>query len=161
MTQNGHRDLIELLADTTLAVRRLMEGLSESDTQWKPASGEFSVVENICHLRDIEVEGYTVRIRRILQEDQPLLEDLDGAKLAQERDYNNQEVFAALRAFGRAREGNVRTLRGLTSEQLMRTGTFEDAGTITLTRLLELMREHDDVHIAEMSDLRRKIASRV
>jgi len=51
---------------------------------------EFSVLENICHLRDLELQGYTPRIRRILAEADPDLADFDGARVAAESSYNNR-----------------------------------------------------------------------
>lgn len=158
MLQDEYQGLTNSLANTPASVRRLAEGLSESETRWKPANGNFSVVENVCHLRDIELDGYAVRIKRILREDQPFLSDLNGARLAEERDYNNQELKAALDTFAQARDDNVRLIRGLSSEQLARTGMFENTGAITLRGLLELMREHDDAHIDELTKLRDKLA---
>lgn len=37
------------------------------------AGGDFSLVEHACHLRDLEREGYLVRVRRILAEVTPEL----------------------------------------------------------------------------------------
>lgn len=158
MTRSECEDLVLSLASTPAAVRRLANGLSFKETQWKPEGGEFSVVENICHLRDIEVEGYAVRIKRILLEDQPFLSDLDGARLAEERDYNSQDFGSAMEAFTEAREDNVRTIKGVSSEQLTRTGTLENSGIITLERLIEMMREHDQVHITELTALHDLLA---
>lgn len=160
MTQSSSDAISNSLANTHGEVRRLVEGLSEADTRWKPATDEFSAVENVCHLRDIELDGYTVRIKRILLEDQPFLSDINGARLAEERDYNSQELKAALDAFAKAREDNVRTIRGLSSEQLTRTGTFENSGAITLEGLIEMMREHDDAHIHELTSLKAKLVHR-
>src|SRR5688500_19594160 len=50
------------------------------------------------YLRDIETEGYTVRIGQLLEEEDPLLRDLDGDRLAIERRYIEQDVDGALRA---------------------------------------------------------------
>ena len=85
-----------------------------------------------------------------------MLVDLDGAQLAAERDYNTEDLMVALDAFANAREANVRTIQRLVPEQLTRTGTFENTGKITLGRLLEMMREHDDIHIDELKKLRAK-----
>ena len=40
------------------------------------------MLEHVCHLRDIEVEGYAPRLKRILSEDGPFLPDIDGRRLA-------------------------------------------------------------------------------
>lgn len=158
MTESECEELAISLASTPEEVQQLTDGLSARDTHWKPEGGEFSVVENICHLRDIEVEGYAVRIKRILLEDQPFLSDLDGARLAEERNYNSQDLSSSMKAFTDARDDNVRTIRELSSEQLKRTGTLENAGVISLERLIEMMREHDDVHITELTALHGELA---
>jgi hypothetical protein len=62
-----------------------------------------SPLETICHLRDIEAEGYTTRINRILIETNPVLGDIDGGRLAVERNYNDQDPDLALHEFTIAR----------------------------------------------------------
>jgi hypothetical protein len=43
------------------------------------AGERLSALEQACHLRDIEIDGYQVRLRRTCQETRPLLVSLDGA----------------------------------------------------------------------------------
>ena len=158
MTRNELEELAKFLSETPVRIRQLAEGFVESETRRKPADDVFSVVENICHLRDIEVDGYAARIQRILREDEPFLPDLNGSELAAERRYNEQELAAALDAFTDARRGNVLAVKELSSAQLERRGVFENTGAITLSRLLEMMREHDRAHLDELSGLRERLA---
>jgi hypothetical protein len=157
MTPSEFEELARSLAETPAHIRRLAEGLNAEESRWKPAADAFSVVENVCHLRDIEVDGYAARINLILNEDEPFLPDLNGAQLVAERRYNEQQLDAALDAFADARERNLLVIQSLSSEQLARSGTFENTGAITLSRLLELMREHDAAHLDELSGLRAKL----
>ena len=152
------RDLIEFLEETPVACRKLAQGLADADLRRKPAGDQFSFVENACHLRDIEVEGYGARIRRLLAEDRPQLPDVDGGRLARERDYNSQDFGAALAAFERARAENLSAVGRLSPEQLGRAGTLEGVGQITLGKLLHLMREHDEAHRQELTALRAQMA---
>ena len=152
------RDVIEFLEETPVVFRKLAQGLADADLRLKPAGDQFSFVENACHLRDIEVEGYGARIRRLLAEDSPQLPDVDGARLARERDYNSQDFGAALAAFERARAENVSAVGRLSPEQLSRAGTLEGVGQITLGKLLHLMREHDEAHRRELVELRERMA---
>ncbi len=52
---------------------------------WAPASWEgipserLTALEQICHVRDIEIEGYQVRFRRAHLEENPFLPSIDGA----------------------------------------------------------------------------------
>ena len=157
MIRQEFRDLVGFLEETPEIVRRLAADLVASDLRLKPSDKGFSVLEHVCHLRDIEQEGYTVRIRRLLTESQPLLPDIDGDKLAAERNYNSQPFDPALRDFTHARIENIRTIRDLPLEQLNRSGVFEGVGTITLEKLLLMMREHDRDHRKLLNDLREQI----
>ncbi len=58
--------------------------VSAEHKNWRPPSWDgipsepFSPIEQICHVKDIEIDGYHVRFRRALQEDDPLLASVDG-----------------------------------------------------------------------------------
>jgi hypothetical protein len=147
------KTLLDFLAETPQVVRQLSRELTLDELKRKPADNEFSFLENVCHLRDIEQEGYTVRIDKLLGEDEPVLPDINGAKLAMERDYNSQDFATRLEELASLREKNVAALRNLRPESLSRTGTFEGAGKITLKRLARMMREHDETHLAEFKGL--------
>lgn len=153
MTQAELQNLIAFLAETPAVVRRLTAELGADARRWRPAPTEFSALEQVCHLRDIEQEGYAVRLRRLLAEDEPTLPDIDGARLARERGYQSQDFAAALAAFTRARQENVATAAALSAEQLRRGGTFEGIGRVTVARVLEMMRAHDESHRAELEAL--------
>lgn len=150
--------LVLWLEEMPQKVRRLVESLGEDERRWKPGEDEFSATENICHLRDIEEEGYAIRIRKLLHEGEPFLSDLDGARLAAERDYNNQDMLYALERFTHARSDNVAALKDLSPDGLSTRGTFEGVGPITLGQLLCMMREHDEGHIKDLKNLRARLS---
>ena len=152
------RDVIDFLEETPALLRRMAQNLADADLRWKPSEEQFSFVENACHLRDIETEGYGARIRKLLTENHPGLPDLDGGRLARERDYNSQDFGAALGEFARARAENLSAVRELSAEQLNRGGELEGVGHITLKKLLHLMREHDAAHRLELAELRERTA---
>lgn len=154
MAQPDFQNLLAFLEETPEVVRSLTENLTAKELMRKPAKEEFSFLEHVCHLRDIEQEGYRVRIARLLSEEQPFLPDIDGDKLAAERNYNSQSFDEALSAFSRARKDNVQTIRTLTSHHLKRSGIFQNVGTITLGQLLAMMVEHDEAHRLSLAGLR-------
>ena len=149
--------LLEILDGTPGKLARLTEGLSTSELRWKNSEDEFSTLENFCHLRDLELDGYTRRINQILTESDPLLADFDGARVAAESNYNNQQPQVALRIFQTARRKNVEMLRSLTEEQLERRGTLAAVGKITLRRLAVMMREHDEGHLEDLRVLSQRL----
>jgi hypothetical protein len=143
------------------ALRLIPEGrLAWSPQSWGGAPGEmFSALGHVCHLRDIEKEGYHVRIRRLLEEASPSLASLDGYEMARERSYELADVSAARSEFHRARMETVERLRGLGDAQLARTGDFAEYGRLTLRALIHYLRSHDLQHLAGIHWLAGRIAS--
>ncbi|MGH9901619.1 MAG: DinB family protein [Pyrinomonadaceae bacterium] len=158
MTQPGLREIIKFLGETPEAVRRLSAGLTADQLKWKPTPTEFSFVEHVCHLRDIEQEGYGPRIEKLLNETEPFLPDLDGAKLAEERRYNAQDFEMSLREFTGSRRENLGAVGDLPADNLSRGGTFEGVGPVTLETLIRMMCGHDREHRRALADLRERVS---
>jgi hypothetical protein len=152
-----YRKLVDEIERMPRIIQRLLAGVEESILRERPPDNTWSMLEHICHLRDIEQEGYKIRIARMLSDDHPFLNDLDGDKLAAERDYNNQDFKSALKDFVAARVVNVEAIRDLSPAQLSKQGMFENVGTLSLLELLAKMRDHDQGHIDELTELRDKI----
>ena len=118
----------------------------------QPAPGAFSLTEHACHLRDLEREGYLVRVRRMLSEGRPALESFDGDAVAAARDYPSQDGFAAARDFAAARREALASIRALTPAQLALEGTF--AGEpVCFADVVAMMVGHDREHREEIERL--------
>jgi hypothetical protein len=125
---------------------------------WEGIPGErFSPLGQACHVRDIESEGYHVRIARMLAEENPSLESLDSYALAGRRNYDGAIPAEALRAFRAARAGTLDRLERVTSAQWNRRATFGEYGDITLASLVYYLASHDHQHLACMDWLLGKI----
>lgn len=120
----------------------------------QPDGGGFSLLEHICHLRDIDGDGYRLRVERMLTETRPSLPDIDGDALAAERDYLSQDLPAALAAFTTTRLDIVARLAKLTPEQRQRTGLMAGKMEITIDGLVDAMAAHDSEHLDQLSGLR-------
>lgn len=147
------RVTLDELACCPERVERLFECFPQALWHWAPSSWEgipserLTPVEQICHLRDIEVEGYRVRFDRTLHEETPTLPDLPGEAMALERHYARQDPRDALREFGRARAMNVETLRRLSPGEFKRIALFEGRPT-SLAGLVHFLASHDYQHLA-------------
>jgi GNAT superfamily N-acetyltransferase len=146
------------LAETPEVVARLASQVPAQFIRRRSADDRFSVLENICHLRDLENEGYGERIRRVLAEANPSLPDFDGSRLAIEREYQRHDYDSALAEFRAARARNVALLRGLTAEQFQRPGIQQGAGPVTLEKIVLMMQEHDQSHLHDLRLLLREFA---
>jgi DinB family protein len=132
-------------------------------THWAPPawdgipSERFTAVEQVCHVRDIEIDGYHVRFRRTLRESNPTLESIDSESLARERSYATSNASAALAAFRAARAETIDLISCLSPEQFARTAAFEGYGALTLRSLVHYLCSHDQQHLAGMQWLLGKI----
>lgn len=132
---------------------------------WRPASWEgipgerFTAIEQACHLRDIEIDGYHERIRRMLEETQPDLQSIDGYELARERRYSSADGEHVIAAFRAARVQTVQMVGQITAEQLTRRGTFAEHGAVTLAGVIHYLSSHDQQHLACMQWLLGKMTS--
>lgn len=111
-------------------------------------SEQLTAIEQVCHVRDIEVLGYHVRFRRTLSESHPTLASLDTDALAREGGYAQQGAEAALLAFRQARAQTLELLAGVPPEQFRRTAAFEGYGQVTLQSLVHYLCSHDQQHLA-------------
>jgi hypothetical protein len=144
-------NVIDRLEQTPNRVRELLAGRSEQELSFKPAPDAFSLRENLLHLRDIDVEGYEVRIAGLLDEHGPYeFLGIDGAVLARERNYNVQPVAPALEDFAASRARSIARLRESTDlKRYGRVGTR----AVSLETLLQDWVRHDSEHLAEMTHL--------
>jgi hypothetical protein len=137
--------------------------------RWMPASWEgipserFNALEQVLHVRDIEIEGYRVRFERTLTEERPLLEDIDSYALAERRGYAcDDDVQGALVEFRVAREQLVRRLAALHPDELAQTADFDGYGPVTVRGLMHYLCSHDQQHLAGLQWLLGQIdASRL
>ena len=130
---------------------------------WAPESWEgvpsehFTAIEQVCHVRDIEIEGYQVRFQRTLEEASPFLPSIDSETVAKQRDYGRADVVRVLADFRAARAKTLALLRSLSDSQLERTAVFEGYGPVTLRGLVHYLCSHDQQHLAGLQWLLGKI----
>lgn len=130
---------------------------------WAPPSWEgvpseaFTAIEQLCHVRDIEIEGYHARFRRTLQETHPTLASIDSEPLAIERAYGTADAAKVLAEFRMARVQTMEIVSSLSDAQLARTAVFEGYGPLTMRSLIHYLCSHDQQHLAGLQWLAGKI----
>ena len=129
----GLTEAIERLGAMPAFLEAALEAASADELAFRPGEGELSLTEQACHLRDLEREGYLVRVRRILAEETPALEGFDGTAIARERDYLALTALVSPRG----------------PAELGRTALFEGR-RITLEELVAMILEHDRGHREEI-----------
>jgi hypothetical protein len=131
--------------------------------RWAPScwdgvpSEPMTAIEQICHVRDIEVDGYHVRFERALSEANPVLPAIDSMALAAERAYATANVSAVFTAIRAARTKTVALIYRMSEEDFDRPAVFDGYGPTTVRGLIHYLCSHDQQHLAGLQWLMGKI----
>jgi hypothetical protein len=148
---------IETLESTPARLKAVVKGLPKRLLLWTPAPGKWSILEIVCHLRDMEEHAYLARYRRILEEDEPALPDIDGDQWALERDYRSQKLAEVMRDWQRLRKESLRLLKKVKAGQWARRGTHETAGSLSMEDFLRRQAVgNDEAHLGQIVAIKRR-----
>jgi uncharacterized damage-inducible protein DinB len=150
---------LKTLAETPTRLKAALKGVSKKLGAARPAPGKWSILEIVCHMRDMEAEAYLARYRRILAEDNPSLPDIDGDAIAIERDYRSQSLAAALRAWSKLRKESLKLLKKVKGGQWERIGTHQTAGRFSVADFLRRQAVgNDQAHLGQIEAALRRFA---
>ena len=147
------QEIVDTLRALPGEVEAVVRDLDEDALCRRPAPDQWSIKEVCAHLRDsLEIDGE--RIRRMVEEDEPLISAYDQEALARDRDYQTEGmplILTALRAFS---GGNAYVLERLSEEQWQRGGRHEERGPIHVSGYAEQQAEHVRAHLEQIRSLR-------
>jgi hypothetical protein len=108
----------------------------------------------LAHLRDVEREAYSIRLKQLLQEDSPLFEQWDSPHWETATYNPNEPVTQILAEYAGLREAELQLLRPLGSKEWSRTGRHALLGRRTLQWWAERILENAEGRLKELHSLR-------
>ncbi|MBI4484215.1 MAG: DinB family protein [Acidobacteria bacterium] len=146
---------LDVLQSTPDQLKAAVAGLPPRLLRWTPAPGKWSILEIVCHMRDMERDAYRARYRRVLEEENPRLMDIDGDALAQELDYRSMKLGEVLRDWRRLRKENLKLLRKVSDAQWRRAGQHSVAGWMTMEDFLKRQAVGNDrAHLSQIESIK-------
>jgi uncharacterized damage-inducible protein DinB len=153
------RRFFETLATTPQTLKASLKGLSKKVLLWTPAPGKWSILEILCHMRDMEREAYIERYTRILSENEPKLPDLNGEAFAVLRGYRGQKAPEVVREWVALRRQTLQLLRKTGKAQWARAGVHATAGRLTMEDLIQRHAVgNDEAHLRQIEAIKRRFA---
>lgn len=158
-----HQATLHALAEFPDQLEAFYAAIPARRTNWAPSSWDgipsetLTAIEQICHIRDIEIDGYQERIARALTETSPNLPALDTYRLAKERSYAKANAAEVLATFRAARRRTIECIAGLDTAQLERRALFEGYDMVTVRGLIHYLCSHDQQHLAGLQWLLGKM----
>jgi len=141
--------IIAVLRGTAAVMDTLSRQLPARAWIKKPRPDEWSLVEVICHMRDVDLEVNLPRIRKVTQETNPFIPGKDTDPWAAERQYILQDCLAALDSFILARIELLSLLESLAPEDWQRLARHAILGPTTIQELAGIIASHDRLHLQQ------------
>jgi hypothetical protein len=141
------------MAQHAVAVRALVQGLTDTQVHTRPDPDSWSVVEVLSHLLDEEREDFCVRIEHALSRPGETAPEIRPGEWVAERRYNEQDLVMVLEGFLRQRELSLAWLRGLSHADWEATSSTP-WGPIRAGDLAAAWLAHDLLHLRQLVELR-------
>ncbi|HZF38620.1 MAG TPA: DinB family protein [Blastocatellia bacterium] len=160
MTQVEREELIAKYAAGYDEVASALDGFPKEKLTANLIPGKWSAAEIIQHLADSEMTS-AIRLRRLLVEDQPVIQGYDEQLYAARFWYNDRDFAPALEAFRGARATTAQLLERMTEEDWRREGTHTDSGPYTAENWLKIYAAHAHRHADQIRQLREKLREKL
>lgn len=153
MTSEERTELIQQYADGYQQVVDALDGFPTDKLTDHPIAGKWSAKEIVHHLADSEGTS-AIRLRRLLVEDNPVIQGYDEAEFAIRLRYNEREIAPALDAFKAARATTSQLLALMSDEDWQKPGTHTENGAYTPEHWLKIYAVHAHNHAAQIKRLK-------
>jgi hypothetical protein len=142
--------LYRRLAATVPLLETLTTDLDPEGWRFRPAPGEWSVTEIVCHLRDVDREVHLPRLHSLLVQEEPFMPGVVSDDWAAEREYWAQNGPHALDELRVARAELLALLPPAGDPTWERRGRHTFFGPTSFWELVCLILEHDELHVEQV-----------
>ena len=158
MTPADRKELIAKYAAGYDEVMESLEGFPAASLTAHPLPGKWSAREIIHHLADSEMAS-AMRLRQLLDEDNPVIHGYDQDKRATRLKYNERDTAPAFDAFRAARATTTQVLALMTEDDWQREGTHTESGRYTVEDWLRIYAAHAHGHADQIRRLKDVISN--
>ena len=156
MTPEERNNLIATYAAGYDEVMNALNAFPADSLGAHPIPGKWSAREIVHHLGDSESTS-AWRLRKLLVEDNPLIQGYDQDAYASKLRYNERDMAPALEQFRCARESTLQILHLMSDDDWNRAGTHSESGHYTTENWLKIYAAHAHNHAAQIRRLREAL----
>lgn len=147
--------LLQSLVATVETVAGLLEQIDEQAAYVRPAPDDWSAADIVQHFIYVE-QGLQARLNRIVTEDEPYLPYLHPNEEAHTSTASLPILLTELRA---SRNQTVAYLNNLKPADWKKTAVHETEGAADLSFFVQMIIDHDKVHISQLINLKEQLQS--
>jgi hypothetical protein len=147
--------LYQELQQSTEMIRALLFGITQAEACIRPDADSWSILEVTCHLYDLEREDFREHLDFILHRQDEEYHVIDPQSWINERHYNEQDFQTIQEKFFAERQQSLKWLKELPGPDWDTTYTSQ-YGSLTAGEMFACWIAHDNLHIRQLVELRRK-----
>ena len=149
LTHDDREKLIRRYGEGPARLRAALAAVPGPALPWRPAPGEWSAHEVVCHCADSETNAYA-RIRYLTAEPEPLVLDYNEAQWAVTFDYHSHPLDLALATVDAVRANTLALIRRLPETAWSRVGRHTASGPYGAEDWLRIYAAHLEDHAAQI-----------
>jgi hypothetical protein len=143
------------LKNSAEIIHALLMGISQEEARVKPHPDSWSILEVVCHLYDEEREDFREHLDFILHRQDGEWHRINPEDWVMQRKYNEQDFTEMQRRFFTERQTLLKWLEELSHPNWETTYT-SPFGSISAGEMLASWIAHDNLHIRQLVELRRR-----
>jgi len=133
-----------------------VSGLPERILRYKPAPDQWSILEILGHLADVEIV-YAYRFRQMLADKKPVIAPMDADDWATSLGYGEESPAELVAAYGLNRHRTLQLLRRLKPGDLAKSAYHpEYQRDVTVAEYVEKIATHGANHLAQIERLKKR-----
>ncbi|MFP5342920.1 MAG: DinB family protein [Candidatus Limnocylindria bacterium] len=153
MTDTDREALLDRYATGAAAVAAAVRDAPDDELDRRPPSGAWTAREIVHHVADSESMAF-IRLRRLIAEDEPVIQGYDESEWARRLHYD-RPIETSLAVVAAVRAGSLELLRSLTPAEWSRAGTHSESGAYSVDDWLTIYAEHSHDHADQIRRARR------
>ena len=125
-----------------------------------PESGNYSILEVVCHLVEEEMFDFRARVISTLEDPSRQWSPIDPAAWAQERDYNSKDLDEQVQLFVNERRKSIEMIKSVSDPEWNNTYQHPHIGPLRAGDLMSAWAAHDHLHARQIAKRNYEIVQR-
>jgi FMN phosphatase YigB (HAD superfamily) len=142
--------ILAFLRSSPAALDTILKQNDPTALNTSPSAGEWSVLEVICHLRDVENDVNVPRLQKVIYQNETFIPAIDSDRWAKERNYQAESIQTALNSYLTGRANLIDLIQNLDVTLLNRTINHSIFGPTKVQELLQFIIRHDQEHLRQI-----------
>jgi FMN phosphatase YigB (HAD superfamily) len=141
---------LAILRSTPAGLETVLKNITIEDSKARPIKDEWSIVEIISHLYDVDKEVNIPRLKKLKSNQEPFFTAINTDDWAETKNYRKNHFPKILNLFIQTRIELIEEILSLNVEDWRKTISHTVFGPTTVLEIIKFMAQHDRIHIQQI-----------